>query len=849
MNTRHDEIRIGDYSDPKIVLKEDNDDIISVEILEATNMVVDTLPVDELTAVIKIPEDPDNHYNPNDGVTFRVINPEDETKKEYGNYLVVHSITYEQLNPLYGGGDSSEIILYSKFVHGLFAGLKVDTPVWYIYGDRKEKFYFKSIKRTGKYQYTITAQSAVGVIQDKSEHNGGYYERVPFSQVLSDILSGNSIVNYEVDADVAEIVVNGHLPIANRRDNLHALLFAYSVVIRKVTDETSPNFGNMRFCFPTNSSKPVRTIPNDDIFDGDSLTEEEPSGIEFVEHSYTATPYDEYDVLFDNTDGTGTVTNQKVIFDSAPIQVDTLKVEYDPKISNGLVIEEKHCNYAVVTGSGKLLGKPYVHSQRTLTIGAAHTGNVTSITDNGLINVLNSNFIARRLYDYCLHSRVIEADISIENERPGDIVRLEDAYGTIRNAYIQEMRINPTSFAKASCKLLADYTPKWLGNSFNRSVVITPDSSSQSWIVPEGVTQILFVLGAGGQGGYSGTNGGDATFENLEDMNSTGVAGEGGEGGVGGSGGKILVKLIDVTTGQRIICQLGTGGAGGIHEPSNRGNGSMYDTVQPQTPGNSIPGELGTDTSISVFTPNPLAPEDQPDKQWSQTIYSTADAGAYISEFGFKDLLNGVKYSFPGPDGYNGLRGRDADTVENDPENYPQSIIFGTATYKNGADGLTAEYRNNEWTGSETESVVSRAGYGGRGGGAAIGNNGGFGGDGRLGRNGVARGLGGDGGNGADASYSSSVLPPLGCGGHGGHGGGGGGAAGNGYDRRAVKVFVPLERDIWGDPIYSSDSAYAEYRGDAIQKGTPMHGKQGLGGMASDGGKGGNGYVIFYYRE
>ena len=843
MNTRHDEIRIGDYSDPKIVLKEDNDNIISVEILEATNMVVDTLPVDELTAVIKIPEDPDNHYIPNDSVTFRVINPEDETKKEYGNYLVVHSVTYEQLNPLYGGGDSSEITLYSKFVHGLFTGLKVDTPVWYIYGDRKEKFYFKSIKRTGKYQYTITAQSAVGVIQDKSEHNGGYYERVPFSQVLSDILAGNSIVNYEVDSDVADIVVNGHLPIANRRDNLHALLFAYSVVIRKVTDETSPNFGNMRFCFPTNSSNPVRTIPNDDIFDGDSLTEEEPSGIEFVEHSYTVTPYDEYEVLFDNTDGTGTVTNQKVIFDSAPIQVDTLKVEYDPKISNGLVIEEKHCNYAVITGAGKLLGKPYVHSQRTLTIGATHTGNVTSITDNGLINVLNSNFIARRLYDYCLHSRVIEADISIENERPGDIVRLEDAYGTIRNAYIQEMRINPTSFAKASCKLLADYTPKWLGNSFNRSAVITPNSSSQSWIVPEGVTQTLFVLGGGGQGGYSGTNGGDATFESLEDMNCAGAGGEPGEGGIGGSGGKIFVKLTDVTPGQRIACSLGTGGSGGVHEPSNRGNiDNPYDAVKPQTPGESVAGELGTDTTITLYSAT------EPTE--ITVVYSTSDSGAYISEIGYKDLLSGEDYSLPGTDGRAGLKGRGPESVSDDPENDPQSIEVDSAhIYKNGADGLTAEYRNTEWTGLETEQVLSRAGYGGYGGGAAVGNDGCTGGDGRLGRNGVARGLGGNGGNGASANYTDPVRPALGCGGYGGHGGGGGGAAGIGYDRRAVKVFLPMERDIFGDYIYTTDSESAYYRGDAIQKGTPMHGKQGLGGMASDGGPGGNGYVIFYYKE
>lgn len=92
-----------------------------------------------------------------------------------------------------------------------------------------------------------------------------------------------------------------------------------------------------------------------------------------------------------------------------------------------------------------------------------------------------------------------------------------------------------------------------LGISIYSQEVSKDFTSSGTWIVPAGVTQITVeAWGAGGGGGGSNSNN---------------------KGGSGGGGGGYSMKTFTVTQNQSISFTVGTGGAGGLANGGNGGNG------------------------------------------------------------------------------------------------------------------------------------------------------------------------------------------------------------------------------------------------------------------------------------
>lgn len=100
--------------------------------------------------------------------------------------------------------------------------------------------------------------------------------------------------------------------------------------------------------------------------------------------------------------------------------------------------------------------------------------------------------------------------------------------------------------------------PSWQNATSN--TVTTLYTSSQSYTVPAGVTQ-LYVQGVGGGGGGGG--GSSAYVDNVPN---------GGGGGGGGSAAVPRLYIIDVTPGQVLSLGIGTGGGGG-GAPFNPGGG------------------------------------------------------------------------------------------------------------------------------------------------------------------------------------------------------------------------------------------------------------------------------------
>lgn len=91
-------------------------------------------------------------------------------------------------------------------------------------------YYLKDITRNTKYGYTLSLQSAIGLLDD-TNHYGGIYSGQTASEIIAEII-GNKIP-YTEDEIFQKIKVYGWLPIATRRDNLKQLLFAVGGCVKK----------------------------------------------------------------------------------------------------------------------------------------------------------------------------------------------------------------------------------------------------------------------------------------------------------------------------------------------------------------------------------------------------------------------------------------------------------------------------------------------------------------------------------------------------------------------------------------------------------------------------------------
>lgn len=530
--------------------------------------------------------------------------------------------------------------------------------------------------------------------------------------------------------DVGDIHIYGWLPVDTRRNNLHQLLFSCGVAVSKDAD------GNMVFGFP--DTETVKDIPDDCIFLGGNVDHMTPATrVEVTEHAFMRLPSDETVTLYDNTDGSGAADNTQITFQEAPV--------YDLKVSGSLRIIESGVNYAVVSGTGVLTGKKYTHTTKIISKESDAIGDkkTVSVTDATLVNVANSDNVAKRLLSYYASARTISADIKVDGEKPGDQVSFSDPFGEPETAFISSMDINASSFLRASCELVTGYTPVGQGNNYTHVAVLT---GSGTW---EHTGTVRAVLISGGDGGWSGC---DAT-EGTHSWDKMGTPGTGGVPGQHGRGGRILSVTLEINGSIAYAC--GIGGAGGAN------NGKT-----------SNPGEYGTDTTFGAYT--------------------TADGER--SQSGTVNLFSGEVLAL---DGLDGLAGGDGASQDSEG---------GTVTAYNGDT-----YIPGEKGADETESGYG-TGYGGYGGGPAVGANGG---DGENGRgsylNGVLQNMnGGDGGKGADADVPPDASK-YGCGGNGGNGGGGGGQGGycDGKDRE--------------------------------------YGNQGTPGAGSDGSRGGDGCIIVYY--
>lgn len=592
------------------------------------------------------------------------------------------------------------------------------TPVrFYVNGRINGLFYCDNVERQGKNLFKINCMSAIGLM-NRQRSKGGIYTGQRFDAVLAEIVG--SEYSYEIEPDVAELQVYGWLPYSTRRRNLHQLLVAYGVTI------TKSDTGGMLFTFLRAIDS--KNIPSNRIFDGGNITYGEPaSRVEVLEHGYYYLPTTEYEVLYDTQ--AEVVENTIVTFDK-PIYAPSLTVEE----GGNLTISSSGTNYAVVSGTGILKGKPYVHTVKRLVADneKALTEKIVTVEEATLVTAANSENVLKRLSAYYFNATTVQNSIIVDGENAGKRYSFENAFHEPTNAFLAKKSTMVSSFLKAECEWIQDYMPVAEGTSFNKRVILELTDSEQQWDIPDSVyekdvPQIRCVLIGRGSDGVSGEDGATGGYGND---NEGGPGGAGGKGGKGGTGGKVFSVTIDCAN------------LAFIRYKNISGNTVLYA---------------------------------------ADNVYSSANGNA--SSSGFVELFSGAVYALPGNDGVDGAAGGKGGC--NPPIGAsPQKAANGSdleyngTTYKGGKGGKMQAVRAKDYWDGYHENMTWRFGGNG-GGGAAAGANGHDALD-LVGENGIREHwpIGGDG---ADAVEPPVTVEMYGQGGNGGNGGGGGGGASNHY--------------------------------------------------------------------
>lgn len=526
--------------------------------------------------------------------------------------------------------DTVSVEVCTKTIGTQLSALPNNTPIIvYRGGEIKARFVSSGVSRIGPVTYQLTGRSPMGALTGMV-HTGGIYTGQTVEEVVKEIC-GN--IPSLIKSVYAGVKLYGWLPYADgkersARDNLAQVLFAIGAYLR-----TDLN-GVLRIEPLWDGTASL--IDVDRSYTGGTVKYDSPiSAVTVTEHQYVVGT--EVKELF-----SGTAQNGDIITFSEPMH---------SLSATGFTILESGANYAKISaGSGALTGKAYIHNTRLITqpVTAGAVENVKSVTDATLVSLVNSYAVAKRLADYYRCRETITNDIVSGHEKPGHVVSVYHPYDKkMVSACIQSLDTTMSATLKSSMEALVGFTPAQPESAeyFDERVVLT---GSGEWQVPENVTAITAVLIGGAQGGHCGHGGNPAEaktenytetiFGSLIQHNTDkwALGGKGGKGGDPGSGGKILQATFDVTPAQKFSYACGVGGFGAAFDVNNWAN----------TP--NTPGAEGTKTTFGSLD---------------------SDSGS-VSDIGYTDPVTGEVFAAKGEQGIAGGDGAGMNPNHGDNDRY-----------------------------------------------------------------------------------------------------------------------------------------------------------------------------------
>lgn len=532
MAVTQNRIIIGDQNSPVLTL--DNECIRSVSGILTCNLVGEELPDDTIEAVLDA------------GGSLTNIVPMD-----YADGLE---------------SSDGELLAVADDVASIYMQLPHGIPVWYFNGEHCiGEFYLQEIKRTGRTQFILKAQSIIGVM-DTHTYYGRMCNGEPLKEIVEHILLTNGMrsattaairkmfdnLAWGPGADV--IPVYGWLPVCSKRVALYHVLFAYGLTMIRAEDGTMM----ITYIF---SSAPTK-IPDALTYDGGSITIPDPAQrVEVVENSYQKAP-PEYIDIFDN-DGELTNGEYIVTFDKAPIQ------SFGSTIGSGtgLHIVASCPNAAIVTGAGVIRGVPYNHIKRTISKGASNAddGKTVKVDNAYMVTVDTSDALLNKLWKYYTQRRETEMDIVYSGENLAGNYEYMNPYREMEQGYLSEVKLSASAKAKHTAKFISGYTPPADDGRLSEYTFLT---GTGVWKVPEKVLQkenptIRVILIGGGSGGDSGLKGKDgAAHKDLGALNTKRNA-PGNDGNPGTPGKVYQITIEKDALKSDYVYSCGHGGAGG----------------------------------------------------------------------------------------------------------------------------------------------------------------------------------------------------------------------------------------------------------------------------------------------
>lgn len=287
-------------------------------------------------------------------------------------------------------------------------------------GVLRASHYITSSTRKAESSYTISCQSAIGLLND--EFLGGIYEQKPLEELVYEILGS---WEYEIAPDFKNTTVTGYLPVCSQREALQQVSFAVGALIS------------------TQGSKKIRLVPvptaasasfneSEIMLGGSVKTATRYERVEVNSHTYTK--IDTVETLMDDEELEG--ENILVTFTTP---------HYDYEIIGG-TLDDFGVNWVKITPFAPvtLTGKSYLHSVRTHVkrnqeATAKERGNYISVTDCTLINSGNAKKAIDRLYAAKQWRQTASQNVIVSNQKAGQIVSSMTPWGSITKGYISSM--------------------------------------------------------------------------------------------------------------------------------------------------------------------------------------------------------------------------------------------------------------------------------------------------------------------------------------------------------------------------------------------------------------------------
>lgn len=280
--------------------------------------------------------------------------------------------------------------------------------------------YIKSSTREAGEQYTISTQSAIGLLEDI--YLGGIFSAKPINELLLEILGE---WQFELADSFKNHTITGYLPICTQREALQQVAFAIGAVV------TTQRSSKIHLIPPAESVSGI--IKEHEILQGSAVeTSARIAKIEVIAHSYKTSSVVEELLQNEDIDG-----NEVLITFDEP--------HHGYSISGG-TITGYGANWVTITAAGAvtLSGKKYIHntsthSKRNTLATTKELGNIVSVTEATLVNSKNVTEIVERLFSASQMRQTMKQQAVITSQKAGDIVSSFSPWNTQVRGYISSM--------------------------------------------------------------------------------------------------------------------------------------------------------------------------------------------------------------------------------------------------------------------------------------------------------------------------------------------------------------------------------------------------------------------------